>query len=83
MAIFETHQIFFITNDTGLVLQPHNNIQHQQIIQNGHPIQQLLIHWEGLDHGDDSWEDYSHMAQANPAFNLEDKVSSDCGVGVM
>lgn len=42
--------------------------------QTGSQLRELLVQWKDLPKEDATWEDFEHLKQSYPDFNLEDKI---------
>lgn len=76
-------QLNFITNEIGPILHQLSIVQNHQLFHDGRIIPQVLIHWEGLTHEDNSWEDVEQLNHHYLSFDLEDKDIFDDGDDVM
>ncbi|MCI24955.1 hypothetical protein A2U01_0046142, partial [Trifolium medium] len=67
------------TSELGPILQPGALLDSRIIMKGNTPIPQVLIHWEGMDKADTTWEDQEEFKLAHPNFHLEDKVTFNGG----
>nr|KYP48938.1 Transposon Ty3-I Gag-Pol polyprotein [Cajanus cajan] len=71
-----------LIDEKGLALQPKAILQHRTILKKHKQIPQVLVHWEGQQPEEASWEDRNTIEQSYPLFNLKDKVVFNGGGNV-
>ncbi|XP_073220461.1 uncharacterized protein [Cicer arietinum] len=69
------------TTEQGPIMLPLSIIDHRAVIQNGQPVCQVQVQWEGVSPTETTWENWYEFHTNYP--NLEDKVLVNEGSNVM